>query len=144
MRTVVDDHSRTAYAEVHIDEKANTAVGVLRNAVAWFAERGVIVERVLSDNGPAYTSHAWRQACVDLGITPKRARPYRPQTNGKIEQFHRTLADGWAYARFYESTQPRNAALPGSLHSYNHHRAHSALGGRPPVTRLINLHGHHS
>lgn len=91
VRTVIDDYSRTAYAEIHIDEKANTA------------ERGVIVERVLSDNGPAYKSHAWRQACADPGITPKRTRPYRPQTNGTIERFHRTGADGWAYALFYES-----------------------------------------
>lgn len=144
VHTVIDDHSRIAYAEIHIDEKANTAVGVLRTAVAWFAQRGVIVERVLSDNGAAYKSHAWRDACADLGITPKRTKPYRPQTNGKIERFHRTLADGWAYARFYESTEQRNTALPGWLHFYNHHRAHSAIGGRPPVTRLTNLPGHHS
>lgn len=144
VHTVIDDHSRIAYAEIHIDEKANTAIGVLRNAVAWFAERGVGVERVLSDNGPAYKSHAWQGACADLGIAPKRTRPYRPQTNGKIERFHRTLADGWAYARFYESTEQRNAALPGWLHFYNHHRAHSALGGQPPVTRLTNLPGHHT
>ncbi|WP_345119688.1 integrase core domain-containing protein, partial [Knoellia locipacati] len=73
-----------------------------------------------------------------------RTRPYRPQTNGKIERFHRTLADGWAYARFYDSTQQRNLALPPWLHFYNHHRVHSALGGRPPVTRLTNLPGHHT
>ncbi|WP_156628759.1 IS481 family transposase, partial [Mycobacterium sp. 1274756.6] len=143
VHTVIDDHSRTAYAEICTDEKADTAVAVLRNAVAWFIQRGVIVERVLSDNGSAYKSHAWRDACAELGITAKRTRPYRPQTNGKIERFHRTLADGWAYARFYSSTEQRNAALPGWLHFYNHHRAHSALGGRPPVTRLTNLPGHH-
>ena len=97
---------------------------------AWFADHGVTVERVLSDNGSAYRSYAWRDACADLGITPKRTRPYRPQTNGKIERFHRTLADGWAYARLYESTEQRNAALPGWLHFYNHHRAHSAIGGQ--------------
>jgi len=68
---------------------------VLRRAVAWFAARGVTTERVLSDNGSAYRSHAWRDACLELGITPKWTRPYRPQTNGKIERFHRTLADGW-------------------------------------------------
>ena len=83
---------------------------------------------------PAYRSYAWRDACADLGITHKRTRPYRPQTNGKIERFHRTLADGWAYARFYDSTDQRNAALPGWLHFYNHHRAHSAIGGQPPIT----------
>jgi transposase InsO family protein len=144
IHTVIDDHSRTAYAEICTDEKAVTAIGVLQRAVAWFSDRGVIVERVLSDNGSAYRSFAWRDACADLRITHKRTRPYRPQTNGKIERFHRTLADGWAYARLYESTEQRNTALPGWLHFYNHHRAHSAIGGQPPVTRLTNLPGHHS
>jgi len=144
VHTVIDDHSRVAYAEICADEKAATAIGVLQRAVAWFFERGVIVERVLSDNGSDYRSYAWRDACTELNITPKRTRPYRPQTNGKIERFHRTLADGWAYARFYESTEQRDTALPGWLHFYNHHRAHSAIGGQPPLTRLNNLPGHHS
>jgi transposase InsO family protein len=144
VHTVIDDHSRVAYAEIHADEKAATAVGVLHRAVAWFAARGVIVERVLSDNGSCYRSFAWREACAELGVTAKRTRPYRPQTNGKIERFHRTLNDGWAYARFYESTTQRDEALPAWLHFYNHHRAHSAIGGQPPVTRLNNLPGHHT
>ena len=84
VHTVIDDHSRVAYAEIHDDETAATAIGVLRRATSWFADRGVVVERVLSDNGPAYKSHAWREACIELGIKPKRTRPYRPQTNGKI------------------------------------------------------------
>ena len=144
VHTVIDDHSRTAYAEICTDEKATTAIGVLHRAVAWFADRGVTVERVLSDNGSAYKSHAWRDACAELGITAKKTRPYRPQTNGKIERFHRTLADGWAYARLYDSTEQRDAALPAWLHFYNHHRAHSAIGGRPPISRMDNLPGHHS
>jgi transposase InsO family protein len=144
LHTVIDDHSRVAYAEICADEKADTAVGVLRRAVAWFAERGVAVERVLSDNGPAYKSFAWRNTCTELGITPKRTRPYRPQTNGKIERFHRTLADGWAYARYYDSEAARRDALPHWLHFYNHHRAHSAIGALPPISRLTNLPGHHS
>ena len=144
LHTVIDDYSRIAYAEVCTDEKAATAIGVLERATSWFAKHGVVVERVLSDNGSAYRSYAWRDACRALNITPKRTRPYRPQTNGKIERFHRTLADGWAYARLYESTTERNTALPGWLHFYNHHRAHFALGGQPPVTRLTNLPGHHS
>jgi transposase InsO family protein len=144
VHTVIDDHSRVAYAEICADEKAVTAIGVLQRAVVWFADRGVTVERVLSDNGSAYKSHAWRDACIELGITHKRTRPYRPQTNGKIERFHRTLADGWAYTRFYTSEAERRKALPGWLHLYNHHRAHSAIGGKPPVTRLTNLPGHHS
>jgi len=96
VHTVIDDHSRVAYAEIHTDEKAQTAIDVLQRAVTWFADRGVRVERVLSDNGPCYRSHAWRDACAVMGITHKRTRPYRPQTNGKIERFHRTMADGWA------------------------------------------------
>lgn len=143
LHTVIDDHSRIAYVEIHADERAETAIAVLRRAVGWFAERGVTVERVLSDNGSAYRSYAWRDACADLAITPKRTRPYRPQTNGKIERFHRTLADGWAYARFYTSETERRAALPGWLHFYNHHRLHSAIGAAP-ITRLNNLPGHHS
>ncbi len=143
LHTVVDDHSRIAYVEICTDEKAITTIGVLERAVAWFADRGVTVERVLSDNGSAYKSHAWRDACASLGIRHKRTRPYRPQTNGKIERFHRTLADGWAYARFYSSDTERRAALPGWLHFYNHHRHHSAIGAAP-ISRLNNLPGHHT
>ncbi|VXC53784.1 transposase [Aeromicrobium sp. 9AM] len=143
VHTVIDDHSRVAYVEICADEKADTAVGVLHRAIEWFADHGVTVERVLSDNGGCYRSHAWRDACAELGITHKRTRPYRPQTNGKIERFHRTLADGWAYARFYDSETARRTALPGWIHFYNHHRIHSAIGGTP-ISRLNNLPGHHS
>ena len=143
VHTVIDDYSRVAYAEVHDDEKAVTAAGVLYRAVAWFAERGVTVERVLSDNGSAYISHLWRDSCADLGIKHKRTRPRRPQTNGKIERLHRTMADGWAYKKLYNSESARRAALAGWLHQYNHHRPHSALGGLPPISRLDNLAGHH-
>jgi transposase InsO family protein len=144
LHTVIDDHSRVAYAEICSDEKASTAAGVLERAVAWFTDHGVIVERVLSDNGSCYRSFAWRDTCAALGIVHKRTRPYRPQTNGKIERFHRTLGDGWAYARFYNSEAERRAALPDWLHFYNHHRAHSAIGGKPPVSRLTNVPGHHT
>jgi Integrase core domain/leucine-zipper of insertion element IS481 len=144
VHTVVDDHSRIAYAEIRDDEKAATAIDVLRNAVAWFGERGVTVQRVLSDNGSAYKSYAWRDACTQLGITAKKTRPYRPQTNGKVERFHRTLTDGWAFARFYTSEQARRKALPAFLHHYNHHRPHTATGGLPPITRLTNVPEQHT
>jgi transposase InsO family protein len=144
LHTVIDDHSRVAYVEICDDEKSETAVGVLHRAVAWFAEHGVQVERVLSDNGACYRSFAWRDTCAALNITPKRTRPYRPQTNGKIERFHRNLADGWAYARHYQSNAERQDALPAWLHFYNHHRAHSAIGAQPPIKRLTNLPGHHN
>jgi transposase InsO family protein len=139
VHTVIDDHSRVAYAEIHDDETAATAVGVLYRAVAWFAERGVVVERVLSDNGSAYKSFLWRDTCAELGIAVKKTRPYRPQTNGKIERFHRTMADGWAFKKFYNSESARRAALPAWLHEYNHHRPHTAIGGSTPITRLTNL-----
>ncbi|WP_231974853.1 IS481 family transposase [Mycobacterium sp. E1747] len=139
-----DDHSRVAYAEIHNDETALTAVGVLHRAVAWFAARGVTVERVLSDNGGCYISRAWRQACADLHITHRRTRAYRPQTNGKIERFHRTMASEWAFARHYPNELTRRSALPAWLHSYNHHRQHSAIGKVPPITRLTNLPGQYT
>lgn len=139
VHSVIDDHSRVVYSEVHDDETAATAVGVLERAVVWFAQRGVVVERVLSDNGSAYRSRAWQEVCDRLGIRHKRTRPYRPQTNGKIERFHRTLADGWAYARCYTSETQRRQALAGWIHHYNHHRPHSACNGQPPITRLTNL-----
>ena len=141
VHTVIDDHSRVAYAEIHDDETAVTATGVLRNAVAWFAQRGVVVERVLSDNGSAYVSLLWRDLCAELGIKQSRTRPYRPQTNGKIERFHRTMSDGWGYAHCYESEGERRDALPAWLHEYNHHRPHTACGNKPPITRLTNLPG---
>jgi transposase InsO family protein len=144
VHTVLDDHSRVAYAEIHDDETAATAAGVLRRAVTWFAARGVTVTRVLSDNGSAYKSHLWRDTCAELGITAKKTRPYRPQTNGKIERFHRTLADGWAFAKFYSSEKARRAALPAFIHAYNHHRPHTAIGKAAPITRLTNLAGHHN
>lgn len=144
VHTVLDDHSRVAYAEIHDDEKAVTAIGVLRRAVAWFAARGVRTQRVLSDNGSCYKSHAWRDACAELGITHKRTRPYRPQTNGKIERFHRTLNAGWAFKRLYASESARRKALPAYLHEYNHHRPHTAIGKATPISRLTNLSGQYS
>jgi len=83
----------------------------------------------------------WQTVCDQLGITVKKTRPYRPQTNGKIERFHRTMADGWAYAHHYTSETQRRDALAGWLHEYNHHRPHSAIGGKPPISRLTNVPG---
>jgi transposase InsO family protein len=141
IHTVLDDHSRLAYSEIHGDETRETAVSVLRNAAAWFAARGVRIERVLSDNGSCYRSKLWAQACAELGVTPKRTRPYRPQTNGKIERFHRTLASEWAYKKFYASESARRATFPAWLHQYNHHRPHTAIGRSAPITRLTNVPG---
>ena len=118
---------------------------MLHRAVAWFAEHGVLVERVLSDNGSPYISHLWRDTCAQLGIQPKRTRPYRPQTNGEILRLHRTLADGWAYKKLYNSENTRRTALAGWLHQYNHHRPHlQPSAANHPISRLDNLAGHHS
>jgi transposase InsO family protein len=141
VHTVIDDYSRVAYAEIHNDETAETAVAVLRRATSWFAARGIRVERVLSDNGSCYRSNLWKNTCTELGIVPKKTRPYRPQTNGKIERFHRTMAAGWAFKRYYATETARRRALPGWLHEYNHHRPHSAIGKVPPITRLTNVPG---
>ncbi|MFC4692676.1 IS481 family transposase [Geodermatophilus arenarius] len=134
----VDDHTRLAYAEIHPDERADTCAGFLRRAAAFFAAHGIArIERVMTDNAFAYRhSHAWRQALTDLGAEGRRIRPYRPQTNGKAERFNRTLLEEWAYARPFDSSSDRAAALPGWLHTYNHHRTHTALGGRPPISRI--------
>ena len=113
VHTVIDDHSRVAYAEIHDDETAATATGVLVRAVEWFHARGVTVERVLSDNGAAYRSNLWRDTCSELNIKHQRTGPCRLQTNGKIECFHRTLADGWAYTRCYTSEAERRGELDG-------------------------------
>jgi transposase InsO family protein len=144
VHSVLDDHSRVVYSEVHDDETAATATAVLRRAHAWFAARGVRIERVLSDNGSAYKSFLWRDTCTELDITPKKTRPYRPQTNGKIERFHRTLADGWAYAKLYGSESARRKALAAWIHHYNHHRPHTAIGKVPPISRLTNLAGQYN
>jgi transposase InsO family protein len=139
VHAAVDDHSRLAYAEIHPDETSQTATGFLTRAQTWFAARGVAVQRVLSDNGACYRSHAWQQTCQRLGITATRTRPYRPQTNGKVERFNRTLLAEWAYRRLYPSEQARRAAFAPWLHWYNHHRPHSSLGGQPPINRCTNL-----
>ena len=144
LHTILDDHSRLACTEILPDERKHTAAAFLHRACAWYAAHGITIEQILSDNGSCYRSHDWAAACAQLGITPKRTRPYRPQTNGKVERFHRTLADEWACARPYSSETQRRAALPDWLHTYNNHRGHTALGGRPPASRVPNLSGQYN
>ncbi len=141
LHTALDDHSRLAYTEILADERKDTAAAFLARATAWYAAAGVTIERILSDNGGCYRSQIWAATCADLHITHKRTRPYRPQTNGKVERFHRTLADEWAYARPYATETERRAALDPWLHTYNHHRGHTALKGQPPASRVTNLTG---
>jgi transposase InsO family protein len=132
----IDDFSRLAYVEVLGDEKTATAVAFLRRALRFYAEHGVTVERVLTDNGGAYISIAHAIACRALGIRHLRTRPRRPQTNGKAERFIRTLLGGWAYGRIYGSSHERTAALAAWLDFYNHRRPHGALGRHPPISRI--------
>lgn len=139
IHSAVDDRSRLAYSEVLDDERAPTVVAFWTRALDWFAVHGVRVQRVLTDNGPAYRSRAFAQLCVERGVRHRFTRPYRPQTNGKVERFNRTLLEEWAYVRVYRSEQARTEALAGWLHEYNHHRGHTALGGLPPVSRVTNL-----
>ncbi|MEV6341738.1 IS481 family transposase, partial [Nocardia vinacea] len=141
VHNAVDDHSRLAYSEILPDERKETAVAFWRRARIFFATNGINVKRVLTDNGSCYKSLLWRHALADAGITHKRIRPYRPQTNGKVERFNRTLLDEWAYARPYQSDTERRTALTEWLHTYNHHRGHTALGGHPPASRVPNLSG---
>jgi len=137
----VDDATRLAYVEVLPDERGETAVGFLRRAVAWFAERGVKVERVMTDNGSPYVSIAHATACRELGVRHLRTRPYRPQTNGKAERFIQTMLREWAYGRLYGSSAERADQLAGWVDRYNYRRKHGSLGHRPPADRLSELLG---
>ena len=135
----VDDATRLAYVEVLADEKATTAVGFLRRAVANFHGYGIQVERVMTDNGSCYRAIVHALACKRLGIKHLRTRPYRPRTNGKAERFIRTMLAGWAYGAIYASSQERRAALTGWLDFYNQRRPHGSLGHQPPLQRLEAL-----
>jgi transposase InsO family protein len=142
LHTALDDHSRLAYSELLADERKDTAAAFWIRANAYFTSCGITVARVLTDNGACYRSFPFRDALGD--IVHKWTRPYRPQTNGKVERFHRTLADEWAYAAAYSSETERAEAYGPWLHRYNHHRGHTALGGRPPASRVTNLSGQYS
>ena len=135
----IDDATRLAYVEVLSDEKATTAVGFLRRAVAHFRGYGIAVERLITDNGSAYRSTVHAIACRTLGIRHLRTRPYRPQTNGKAERFIRTLLGGWAYGAIYRDSAERTAALAGWIDFYNRRRPHGALSHKPPIARLNEL-----
>lgn len=139
VHAAIDDHTRLAYAEVLADEQAATCASFLRRAGAFFAAHHITIQRVLTDNAFAYRRSAQvRAAVAELGAVQRFTRPYRPQTNGKVERFNRTLLAEWAYLRPYASNQERTGALDGWLHLYNHHRAHTALGGHPPISRVNN------
>ena len=139
IHNAIDDHSRLAYSEILADERKETAAGFWTRANAYFTSCGITVKRVLTDNGSAYRSMVFAEALGE--VTHKRTRPYRPQTNGKVERFNQTMDQEWAYARPYRSEAERVAAFPEFLHTYNHHRGHTALKGVSPADRVPNLSG---
>ncbi|MFD0026633.1 IS481 family transposase, partial [Streptomyces sp. NPDC058382] len=141
IHSAVDDHSRLAYSEVLANEKQETAAAFWQRAQAFFTAHGITVERVLTDNGSCYKSRLFTQTLATAGITHKKIRPYRPQTNGKVERFNRTLLEEWAYLRPYTTNTERTQALTDFLHTYNHHRCHTALNGHPPIHRVNNAAG---
>jgi transposase InsO family protein len=141
VHVAIDDCTRLAYVEVLADEKATTAIGFLRRAVAFYQRHGITVERLITEDGAAYRSTVHAIACRALAIRHLRTRPYRPQTNGKAERFIRTMLAGWAYGALYRNSTERTAALDGWLDYYNHRRRHAAIGRQAPITRLNNLLG---
>lgn len=132
----IDDHSRVAYVEILADERGETAAAFFQRAVAWYQQRGVHVERVLTDNGTCYRSHVFAAACRDPAIRHLRTRPYTPRTNGKAERLIQTLLREWAYRYPFRSSAERQHLLDPYVHFYNHHRMHSALADQPPISRL--------
>ena len=143
IHAAVDDHTRLAYLEVLDDEKATTATGFTQRAIAWFADHGITVQAVMTDNGSCYVSHLYRDSLGANGIHHVRIPPRTPQINGKVERFNRTMLDEWAYIRVYQSEQERIDALADWIHTYNHHRNHTAIGG-PPISRVTNVPAQHT
>jgi transposase InsO family protein len=144
LHVAIDDHSRLAYAELLPGQDADCCTRFLERATGWYRDRGVIVERVLTDNAKAYHSRAWIAAADSLQLTRRYTRAYRPRTNGKAERLIQTLLREWAYGRSYASSSARARALASYLRWYNRRRPHSSLGARPPVSRVSHLCGQDS
>jgi len=145
IHSAIDDRSRLVYSEIHDDETALTAAGFWGGAAAWYSSLGIPPERVITDNGSCYRSGLWHRACAGTGTAVRKTQPWHPQTNGKIERFHRILLEEWAYIRPWTSETQRAHAYAGFLHFYNHHRSHGALGWATPASTLgDNLPAMHS
>jgi len=132
----IDDASRVAFTQLRRNERKESAVAFLKDAVAYYASLGVKVQRVMTDNGSCYRSRAFAKACKRLGLKHLRTKPYTPRTNGKAERFIQTSLNEWAYARAYNNSDERAAELPRWIHRYNWHRPHGGIGSKPPITRL--------
>ncbi len=144
VHVAVDDHSRLAYAEVRPSDRQADALAFLDRALPWFRTQGIAVQAVMTDNGSAYRSHAWRWRCTAHGLRHLRTRPSTPRTNGKAERFIQILLRSWAYGLAYPSSTHRTRALGGWLRWYNRRRPHGSLGGRPPVSRVSHLCGQYT
>lgn len=148
VHVAIDDHSRLSFSQIYPNEKATSAVKHLKATVAWYRKLGVTVERVMTDNGSCYKSHAFAKACRDLKIKHIRTKPYTPKTNGKAERFIQTALREWAYARAYNTSDERAADLPLWSHMYNWHRPHGGIKDKTPISRLginqDNLLRHHT
>ena len=136
IHTAIDDRTRMAYSEILDDEQAITAAEFWVRAADWFEAHGVRCQRIITDNGACYRSMLWLQTCTATATTVKKTRPRRPQTNGKVERFHRILLEEWAYIRPWTSDRQRTNAYTGFLHFYNHHRTHGSLGWSTPTATL--------
>ena len=144
VHVAIDDHSRYLITEIYPAENADSCVRHLHKAVTELAERGIRVERVMTDNGPGYTSHAFEAAVTSLGLKHIRTKPYTPRTNGKAEAVIRILQREWAYAYIYPSSKHRAQALSGWTRWYNNHRPHGSLGSNPPLSRVSQETRHNS
>lgn len=144
LHVAIDDHSRLAYCEILGSERKGECAAFLRRAVDWYAEQGIAIERVLSDNAKAYHSHLWRDTCLELRIERRYTRPYSPWTNGKAEALIKTLLREWAYRFAYPTSAHRAKALPGYLRWYNRRRPHGSLGARPPISRVSHVCGQYT
>lgn len=137
----IDDHARVAFTDIYPDERGISAMQFLRHAVAYYARLGVTIKRLITDNGSAFRSRAFRALCAELGIAQKYTRAYRPQTNGKAERFIQSALREWAYAQPYQNSEQRQQAMFQWLHHYNWHRPHQGIAGAVPISRL-NLDGY--
>ena len=147
MHVAIDDHSRIAFSAIHPDEKKASVLAFLAAALAYYARLGIRFKAIITDNGPAYRSHAMAAACRALGLKHRFIRPYTPRTNGKAERFIQTALREWAYARSYSNSNERSQELHPWLHQYNWYRPHASLGLSPPIRRsalddnnLLTLH----
>ena len=134
IHTAIDDRTRIAYSEILDNEQAITAAGFWKRAAVWYVSIGIEPQQVITDNGSCYRSGLWHRACQTTGTTVKKTRPYRPQTNGKVERFHRILLEEWAYICPWTSETQRHHAYNGFIHFYNHHRDHGSLNWATPIS----------